>query len=172
MTASTPATGKQSSKAVDWEKVEGQYRAGTRSLREIATEHGITEGAIRKRAKRDEWERGVNLALRRAGVREKVRLGGDQDKPKAGYVYVIYLDDSAGERFFKIGMSAVFSSRFDQHQCASPFDICVAAAYFVGDMRTEERDLHVEFASKRVRGEWFRLSRDDLKMIVQRGLLV
>lgn len=47
----------------DWERIEADYRAGTRSLREIATEHKITEGAIRKRAKRDAWERNLKVKV-------------------------------------------------------------------------------------------------------------
>lgn len=43
--------------APDWERIEADYRAGVLSLREIAGLHSITEGAIRKRAKRDEWSR-------------------------------------------------------------------------------------------------------------------
>lgn len=41
----------------DWEAIETAYRAGMMSLREIAAQHGISEGAIRKRAKRDDWSR-------------------------------------------------------------------------------------------------------------------
>ncbi|EFM4225777.1 hypothetical protein IGC89_000205 [Escherichia coli] len=32
----------------DWEAIETAYRAGVMSLREIASQHGISEGAIRK----------------------------------------------------------------------------------------------------------------------------
>lgn len=42
---------------VDWELIERHYRAGILSLREIAKECGVTEGAIRKRAKKDGWAR-------------------------------------------------------------------------------------------------------------------
>lgn len=48
---------------VDWERIEADYRVGTRSLREIATEHKITEGAVRKRAKRDAWERNLKAKV-------------------------------------------------------------------------------------------------------------
>lgn len=44
-------------KQADWERIESDYRAGVKSLREIAGEHGLTDGAIRKRAKRDAWTR-------------------------------------------------------------------------------------------------------------------
>lgn len=50
--------------AADWERIEADYRVGIRSLREIATEHGVTEGAIRKRAKRDDWTRDLQAKVR------------------------------------------------------------------------------------------------------------
>lgn len=44
----------------DWERIELDYRAGIKTLRQIAEEHGITHGAINKRAKRDGWERDLS----------------------------------------------------------------------------------------------------------------
>lgn len=44
----------------DWEKVAAHYRAGKRTLRDIAEEFGITEGAIRKRAKAESWPRDIS----------------------------------------------------------------------------------------------------------------
>lgn len=51
------------------------------SLREIASHHGISEGAIRKRAKRDDWSRDLNARIqqkaddlvRKQEVRKTVR---------------------------------------------------------------------------------------------------
>lgn len=43
--------------APDWDAIERDFRAGSRAVTAIAGEHGITEGAIRKRAKRDGWVR-------------------------------------------------------------------------------------------------------------------
>ncbi|EOW2370905.1 hypothetical protein ACNZA9_001770 [Cronobacter sakazakii] len=65
----------------DWEAIESAYRAGLLSLREIASQHGISEGAIRKRAKRDDWSRDLNAKVkeraddlvRKAEVRKRVR---------------------------------------------------------------------------------------------------
>lgn len=65
----------------DWEAIESAYRAGVMSLREIASQNGISEGAIRKRAKRDEWSRDLNAKVkeraddlvRQAEVRKQVR---------------------------------------------------------------------------------------------------
>lgn len=64
-----------------WEAIETVYRAGVMSLREIASQHGISEGAIRKRAKRDDWSRDLNAKVkeraddlvRKAEVRKQVR---------------------------------------------------------------------------------------------------
>lgn len=43
--------------AIDWPAIEGEYRAGKKSVRAIAEEYGITEGAIRARAKKGGWSR-------------------------------------------------------------------------------------------------------------------
>lgn len=48
---------------VDWERIELDYRAAIKTLRQIADEHGITHGAINKRAKRDGWERDLNQKI-------------------------------------------------------------------------------------------------------------
>ena len=48
----------------DWETIESAYRAGLMSIREIASQHGITHGAINKRAKRDGWERDLKAKIK------------------------------------------------------------------------------------------------------------
>lgn len=67
--------------APDWERIEADYRAGVLSIREIAASQGITDTAIRKRAKRDEWVRDLaeriqakaDALVRTAQVRSEVR---------------------------------------------------------------------------------------------------
>lgn len=44
-------------KAIDWEAVEIQYRAGIRSLKDIGSEFGVSDAGILKRVKRDGWTR-------------------------------------------------------------------------------------------------------------------
>lgn len=51
-------------KSPDWEAIESAYRAGLLSVREIASQHGITHGAINKRAKRDGWVRDLNAKIK------------------------------------------------------------------------------------------------------------
>jgi hypothetical protein len=72
----------ETNKQPDWERIEADYRSGIMSLREIASEQGISEGAIRKRAKRDDWSRDLTERIRsraddlvrKAEVRKEVRI--------------------------------------------------------------------------------------------------
>ena len=67
-------------KKPDWERIECDYRAGVKSIREIASENGISDMAIRKRAKAQDWERDLagkvaakaEALVRKAEVRKEV----------------------------------------------------------------------------------------------------
>jgi len=59
-----PADGKKPGSGVDWDSVERDYRIGIKPLRQIAVANGITEGAIRKRAKRDDWTRDLSVRIK------------------------------------------------------------------------------------------------------------
>jgi predicted GIY-YIG superfamily endonuclease len=158
---------------VDWGAIEALYCSGKRSVNGLAKEHGLAEGTIRHRVKRDGWKRPFAAYIREshAAPKPKVVLEEEpQDKP--GFVYVIYVEDTAGERFYKIGLSENFNQRIAKHQCGCQFEICVATVYYVADMQLEERALHAVFKHKRVRGEWFRLDAGDLAEIAARTLLV
>lgn len=41
----------------DWAAIQGHYRAGVLSIRQIAKQHGVTDTAIRKKAKAESWQR-------------------------------------------------------------------------------------------------------------------
>lgn len=64
-------------KNIDWEKVEAEYRAGIKSLREIGGEFGCSDTAIRKTAAKKGWERDLSAKIaskvRAALVRSEVR---------------------------------------------------------------------------------------------------
>lgn len=61
-------------RSIDWEKIEEDYRAGIKSSVQIAKEHGITEGAIRKKAKQQSWERDLSYKVRQKVRTELVRV--------------------------------------------------------------------------------------------------
>lgn len=52
----------------DWEAIESAYRAGVLSLRDIGAQYGVTEGAIRKKAKKLEWVRKGGTQVRKKGT--------------------------------------------------------------------------------------------------------
>lgn len=74
-------------KPTDWERIEAQYSAGAMSLREIAAEHSITEGAIRKKAKgsvtRPPWTRDLTAKVK-AKADELVRNATVKAERKVG----------------------------------------------------------------------------------------
>ena len=51
-------------KVIDWEKIELDYRAGVKSLRQIAGEQDIAESGIRRRAKQYEWVRDLSEKIK------------------------------------------------------------------------------------------------------------
>lgn len=53
----------QPKKPIDWEAIERDYRAGIKTLRQIAAEHGITHVAINKRAKLADWSRDLSAKI-------------------------------------------------------------------------------------------------------------
>lgn len=66
-------------KATDWEAIEREYRAGQLSVREIARQFGVSDGAIRKRAKAEGWERVLVERVREAVKEKLVRADSAQD---------------------------------------------------------------------------------------------
>lgn len=56
----------------DWESIESAYRAEVLVLRDIGEQYGVTEGAIRKRAKKFGWVRKAGTQVRKP-VRKKER---------------------------------------------------------------------------------------------------
>lgn len=60
-------------KPVDWELIEKHYRAGILSNVQIATEYGVTEGAIRKKAKKELWTKDLKAKIK-ARAEELVRI--------------------------------------------------------------------------------------------------
>lgn len=59
--------------APDWESIEKHYRAGVLSVREIASLYEVTEGAIRKHAKKNAWERDLTAKVQAKARDELVR---------------------------------------------------------------------------------------------------
>lgn len=84
----------------DWERVEADYRSGLLSLREIATKDGhVTEGAIRKKAKKLGWSRDLAAKIHAKAEelvrKEAVRNTGTQQTAYSPAAERVLVDSNA-----------------------------------------------------------------------------
>lgn len=99
-------------KPVDWEAIEREYRAGMLSLREIGRRNGVSEGAIRKKAKAENWTRALADKVREA-VREKlVRTDGTQQGTQGQRATDAEIVDAASA----VGLALITTHRRDLEQ--------------------------------------------------------
>ncbi|SHJ70786.1 hypothetical protein SAMN05444159_1281 [Bradyrhizobium lablabi] len=63
---------KKKKKVIDWKGIEKDYRAGKTSIRQIAEWYGVSEGAIRKRAKANNWSRMIRADAADTGTFKKL----------------------------------------------------------------------------------------------------
>ena len=77
---------------------------------------------------------------------------------KAEYIYVI-----KSSIYYKIGKTTNIKQRMRALQYANPIKIELKIIQEISHCITRERDIHDRFDSKRIRGEWFRLTKKDIK---------
>lgn len=83
-------------------------------------------------------------------------------KPKNGFVYI-----AKAERYTKIGMSKTPIKRISMFDVQSPFDVNLVLLIPSDNMDLTEAELHERFSHRRVRGEWFDLSTDEIASIAE-----
>ena len=81
-------------------------------------------------------------------------------KQHPGYVYVVQSGDA-----FKIGLSKNVPQRVEQIQPIMPYPVEIILTIQTENMRTLEARLHKRYASKRLNGEWFALTDQDIEDI-------
>jgi hypothetical protein len=81
-----------------------------------------------------------------------------------GIIYVIAADAPTG-RIYKIGRTTNLKSRLNDLQTTCPYPLSVVVQYQSECCGNEEKGLHIYFADKRLRGEWFALNLDDIAFI-------
>lgn len=84
--------------------------------------------------------------------------------PMPGFVYI--LKTATGE--YKIGLTKDPASRMATFGLTLPFRVNYELVIASADMRGLEKDLHAEFAHKRLDGEWFALTDDDVNDLRER----
>lgn len=77
----------------------------------------------------------------------------------------IYLIKSKEDNYYKIGRATDVSQRLASLETGTPFDLELVFSQEVNDAVKVEQDLHLMFSSKRVKGEWFRLTPQDAEVI-------
>lgn len=80
-----------------------------------------------------------------------------------GWVYV--LDSGLG--YYKIGKAKDLNRRVKQLKIQLPFPVTIQYAYQSSEHDYEERFWHEYYAAKRLNGEWFTLTSDDLAVIYE-----
>lgn len=87
--------------------------------------------------------------------------GSKKRKVTPGYVYLVQSPTGA----YKIGKAKDPSNRQKTFDVKLPFEVEFIALIQSDDMRKLEAELHAQFADKRVNGEWFNLTPEDVEYI-------
>lgn len=100
---------------------------------------------------------------RRSGISIK-------DSIRYGYVYLI----SSTDGHYKIGRSTDPSRRLKELKPGTilPIDFVLEHQIETNDMSALERRLHIQYADKRHKGEWYRLTEDDVQAIKSLKIVV
>lgn len=122
-------------KQPDWEAIESAYRAGSLSIRTIADQNGISDTAIRSKAKKNGWHRDLTERVRQTTnsklVRTEVRTGGSHDQARTDADIIEEASDAAA--------SVVLAHRVDLAQWRGiAGKLCVALAEM--DVTAENHD--------------------------------
>lgn len=81
-------------------------------------------------------------------------------KNKTGYVYLLKDDNDN----YKIGLTKNLESRMKSFT-SLPYKIELIHYFESNNMSSDERKLHNKFSDKRISGEWFKLSTEDVEYI-------
>jgi hypothetical protein len=157
---------------IDWAAIGDAYRNGGESIRAIARLHGISDAAVRKRAKAGSWVRSAARIIVRPAPRRpklppkpapkrqpaRMRVVGDA----AGNGHFVYVIHEAGDdQVCKVGISGDPRGRLLQLQTATWHRLILAAAFRAGDPTEAafvERAVHQSLSGLHLSGEWFRVS--------------
>lgn len=87
-----------------------------------------------------------------------------KSKPKRlpGFIYLIH---AVGSNRYKIGRTARIESRLARLKAQAPYPMELIHHFWTDDSTGMEATLHTKFQSKRVHGEWFELSDEDIETI-------
>ena len=82
---------------------------------------------------------------------------GVRNDYRSGFVYIVHSNGA-----YKIGHAKIVDKRIEQISPVLPFPVELVIAIAADDRYALERELHERFADKRLNGEWFVLTEEDL----------
>lgn len=104
----------------------------------------------------------VEAILTRIQTRRQLqRRRGYTGPTQEGYVYLINMNNE----FYKIGYASDVAQRFGSIQTSTPYKLELLHVIITENAPKLEDLLHQRYASKRGRGEWFRLDEEDIGTI-------
>jgi hypothetical protein len=90
---------------------------------------------------------------------KEVFAGATRRAPSA-YVYLFWMEGG----FYKIGIASNVARRLKEFQHL-PYEVRLIHSFHAENAEWAEVELHAKFADKRVRGEWFRLTPEDVEYV-------
>ena len=100
----------------------------------------------------------VLVALNEALEKRLLRHPEKLQNPMPGYVYLMKMCG-----YYKIGYSQDPTTRSKEIGVLAPMQPEIVHTIFTNNMRETEAVFHYQFREKRIRGEWFDLSEDDVR---------
>ena len=89
-------------------------------------------------------------------------VSNDKDMKKKEAVYIL---QKANSSIFKIGRSYIVNNRLKMINAKLPFKTKIFKLFFTKESKKIEKILHQKYKNKKVRGEWFELTNEDLKWL-------
>lgn len=160
-----------SERTTDWEKIEAEYRAGQASVRQIARLYGVTESAIRDRAKRYGWERGVPAQsaqsaqpeLRTCAPAQTGRVDDGLTEKQRQFVREYLIDLNATAAAKRAGYSEESAHSIGHENLRKPE---IAAAI---QRAMDDRATRTEITADRVLREYARVAFGDPRSVMEWG---
>jgi hypothetical protein len=127
------------------------YRANNGRMLQV--DHSPTEGLF-EIVQRMGTETGIARCILEGTSPKELSLGG---------IYLFSIKEMPG--YYKVGASKAVQRRLAGYNTAMPFTVILEFFVEHPNYRLVERLLHRKFKNKRIKGEWFTLSNDDVAQI-------
>lgn len=139
-------------------KIERGIEAG---VQQAAKDSQMTlDQVYAEREKLEQQQRNIEERLKQLTEVEKTARSRSP-RGVEGYVYLV----QSPTTYYKIGRTVNPADRMKTFKVTLPFEVEFKHLIKTNDMYTLERDLHTKYAARRVNGEWFALTEDDVAEI-------